>query len=321
MRSRTLRNVARVAALTALVATIGGNARAELIYGLGATANSPNLLFSFDSATPGTATTIGNISAGLIGSASESVVGIDFRPVLSPSLFALTNDGGIGRIYAINPTTAAATFVAQLFANPTDPTSPYTSLSGTTFGMDFNPTGPVALRIVSNTGQNLRVGNPLTGSTFTDTDLNGNIYGVAYTNNDNNPATGTTIYYLRSVPASGNTFLQTATDPNAGPATNVGAVGFGVEVSSALGFDISGLTGTAFAAVNIVGGGGSTFHTVDLGAGTQNLVGSFNTSEVGTVRGIAALANVQGPEPGSVALLGAGVGAFAVFLRRRARKG
>ena len=51
--------------------------------------------------------------------------------------------------------------------------------------MDFNPTGPVALRIVSNTGQNLRVTDPTTGATTKDTSLNPGtpaVTAAAYTN-------------------------------------------------------------------------------------------------------------------------------------------
>lgn len=300
MRSCISRSIASIASLTALLAIAGSTAHAELIYGLGSTTNSPNLLFTFDSATPGTSTAIGNIS-GLVGTAGESVVGIDFRPLLPGTLFALTNDSGTGRLYTINPSTGAATLASTLSIG----------LTGTAFGMDFNPTGPVALRIVSNDGTNLRIANPLNGVVATDTALNTGIVGVAYNNNDNDAATGTTIFYINS----GTDFVQTAANPNTGPATNIGT-GLGANVGDALGFDISG-TGAAYAAVNVVGGGGSTFHNVNVVAGTQTLVGGFNTAQVGTVRGIAALPSIAGPEPGSIALFGAGVGAFVVYLRRR----
>lgn len=286
-----------------------GTARAELIFGLGATANAPNLLFAFDSATPGIPSIIGNIT-GLTGSLNETVVGIDIRPN-DRLLYAVTNDGGVGRIYQLNRVTAAATPIATLFANPTDLTNPYTGLVGANFGVDFNPTGPVALRIVSNTGQNLRVGNPLTGTTFTDTDLVPGLSGAGYTNNDVNPGTGTTLYYLNSATDS----LQLSNTPNTGPVNDVGAVG--ADFTDVLGFDIAGAS-TAYAALNIVGGGGSTFHTLNLGTGAATEVGAFNGELVGTVRGITA--SISAPEPGTVALLAFGAPMLLGAMVKRRKK-
>src|SRR5438093_788494 len=76
-------------------------------------------------------------------------VDIDFRPA-NGLLYALTNEGGTGRLYTIDPASGAATFRATLTADTVnDPTPTYTALSGTSFGVDFNPV-PDRLRVVSN---------------------------------------------------------------------------------------------------------------------------------------------------------------------------
>ncbi len=75
-------------------------------------------------------------------------------------------------------------------------TRPY----GTFFGVDFNPAAD-RLRIISNTGQNLRHNVNAGGVTLSDTALNytagtptSGLTGAAYTNNDLDPATGTTLF-------------------------------------------------------------------------------------------------------------------------------
>ncbi|MEK2481574.1 DUF4394 domain-containing protein, partial [Lactobacillus acidophilus] len=64
--------------------------------------------------------------------------------------------GSSGRIYTINTSSGAATVKATLTADATDTTLPFTALSGTEFGVDLNPVAD-RLRVVSNTGQNLRI--------------------------------------------------------------------------------------------------------------------------------------------------------------------
>src|SRR4051812_4932915 len=105
---------------------------------------------------------------GLQGGTGETIVGIDVRPA-NGLLYALTNQGGTGRLYTINLTTGAATLRGTLAADPTDATNPYTGLAGMDFGIDFNPV-PDRLRVVSDADQNLRI-NPDTGAVIPDTPL------------------------------------------------------------------------------------------------------------------------------------------------------
>ena len=69
------------------------------------------------------------------------LVGIDYRPATG-ALYGLGDRGGV---YVVNPMSGRARLRARLNV----------ALEGTQFGVDFNPTVD-RLRIVSDTGQNLR---------------------------------------------------------------------------------------------------------------------------------------------------------------------
>src|SRR5687768_11160180 len=78
---------------------ISGNAAAELIVGL----TDQNALISFDSASPGTATSPVSIT-GLIG--GDVIQGIDRRPTTGPNNgviygFGVDTSIGVGRLYRI----------------------------------------------------------------------------------------------------------------------------------------------------------------------------------------------------------------------------
>lgn len=117
------------------------------------------------------------------------LIGIDVRPS-SGALYGVGNGGGV---YIIDPADQTAQFVGAL-------TVP---LSGEQFGVDFNPAAD-ALRIVSDTTQNLRVtfSGPEVATTVADGNLNNGavppapvngVAAAAYTNNDNSALTGTTL--------------------------------------------------------------------------------------------------------------------------------
>jgi hypothetical protein len=238
-------------------------ASAETLYGV----NASNQLVRFDSATPGTLVTVGTIS-GL--QAGEDVVGIDFRPATG-QLYAL---GSASRLYVIDKTTASAAFVASLS----------TALSGTAFGVDFNPTVD-RLRIVSNTGQNLRV-NPNDGATTIDGTLNPATTGVnaaAYANSFSG-ATTTTLYDIDT--GTDQLFIQNP--PNNGTLTPVGALG--VDLQSATGFDIASGSNTAYlVATATVGIGNPVLYTVNLATGAATSVGAVGgVGNLVSLRGLAA---------------------------------
>jgi hypothetical protein len=226
-----------------------------------------NQLLRFDSATPGTATTVGPITGLQSG---EDVLALDARPATG-RLYGL---GSNSRIYLINAGTGAATFVATIS----------TALSGTSFGFDFNPTVD-RIRIVSNTGQNLRV-NPGTGAATVDGVLNPgtpSVTAAGYTNSVFG-ATATTLYTIDTA----NNNLYTQNPPNNGTLVLVGPTG--LTASAGNGFDIAPNTNIAYyAATNALT---TNLYTVNLTSGTATLVGPIGAG-LTAVRGIAV-------EPGLV---------------------
>lgn len=144
---------------------------------------SDQRLICFNEYLPRNARTIGTVS-GLSGG-DTFLIGIDFR-VQDGMLHGVGNAGGV---YTLDITNASATFVNRLSV----------ALSGTRFGVDFNPAAD-RLRIVSDTGQNLRHNVNAGGVTLVDGALNYaagttamGITGSAYTNNDGSALTATTL--------------------------------------------------------------------------------------------------------------------------------
>jgi FG-GAP repeat. len=239
--------------------TEGINVTATTIFAV----TSTNQLIRFNSRTPGTVVTVGSIT-GLQG--GENVVGMDFRPATG-QLIAL---GSNSRLYSINKMTGVATFISTLS----------TPLSGTSFGVDFNPTVD-RLRIVSNSGQNLRVSVP-NGAAIVDGAINGpttSVDGAAYTNSFNG-ATTTTLF---DVSATTDT-LYTQNPPNNGTLVPVGA-GLGIDITSVNGLDISSIDNSALGAFTV--GGITRLYSVSTTAGTASLVGTIGTGTT-TIVGFAA---------------------------------
>ncbi len=242
---------------------------------LGLTADTR--LIEFESDDPADADTIGAVS-GLTG--DSTLVGIDFRP-RNGKLYGLGNQGGI---YTISDRTSAATKVGQLTV----------ALAGTSFGVDFNPAAD-ALRIISDTGQNLRVpfaGGDTPGATATDTSLTippaaatvTGVTGAGYTNNDNDANTGTTLFDLDS------TLDQTAIQSPANSGQLVATGKLGVDTAPAIGFDVysalrkdTTVSVRAFASLTM--DGRARFYRVNLLQGRATSVGSFSTRN--QVTGIA----------------------------------
>ena len=173
----------------------------------------------------------------------ESVLGIDTRPA-DARLYALTSLPNFvsPRIFTIDPNTGVATLVASLSPEPLDDTNPFTSLSGTRFAIDFNPQAD-RLRVVSDTGQNLRINiNTGAGTALVTTDGNlayatplaaaPKINAIAYTNN----RAGTASTQLFGIDDA-NFKIAEQNPPNAGLLMN--PVDFGLTNASHPGFDIA----------------------------------------------------------------------------------
>ncbi|MCC7642709.1 DUF4394 domain-containing protein [Janthinobacterium sp. EB271-G4-3-1] len=233
-----------------------------------------NKLLSFDRATPATIRTTATVT-GL--QAGENLLGIDFRPA-DGQLYGV---GSTGRIYTLNGVTGAATVKATLAADAGDATAPYTALAGTEFGVDFNPVAD-RLRIVSNTGQSLRI-NVDTGATTTDGNINGGaantaITAAAYTNSFAGTAS-TTLFVIDGA----NATLYTQNPPNNG--TLASAVPLGVAATGVAGFDIDARTNTGYAVMTVAGA--RNLYTLNLAAATApaTLVAAIGVAE--ELRGIA----------------------------------
>lgn len=220
-------------------------------------ATSTNRLMHFDKAEPGRF----SWSVELSGLGSENIVALDIRPA-DNKLYALTNGA---KLFTIDPMTGAATPKATLIADPTDATSPFTGLSGSELGIDFNPVID-RLRITSNTGQNLRV-NVDTGEVTTDPAINGLSSGYTAIAHSNNvaPACRTTLYAIDPV---SNRFLTQGTFD--GTAQGVGGVGF--DVTAVGGFDVAtdgaGVS-TGFAI--LTNGGQAGMYKIDLSSGEATI--------------------------------------------------
>lgn len=176
----------------------------------------------------------------------ERIVGIDMRP-LNGQLYGL---GSTNRLYTINLSSGAATAVGAGVPLP---------LTGTEFGFDFNPTVD-RIRIVSNTGVNLRV-NPADGVAIVDGPLNPGTPGVtaaAYTNN----FAGSTTTVLFDID-SNTDMLYRQDPPNNGTLVSIGALG--VNTTGVNGFDIGGTSGTGFAVLTV--GTTASVYTINLTSG------------------------------------------------------
>ncbi|MFC7305654.1 DUF4394 domain-containing protein [Streptomyces monticola] len=164
---------------------------------IGLTADGRSLV-SFRTDRPARTSGLGALT-GLKG--DQKLIGIDYR-VQNNTLYGV---GDLGGIYILREQGARATKVSQLTV----------ALQGQNFGVDFNPAAN-RLRVISDTGQNLRHnlddpnGAPAAGTTAVDGTLTNppvppapgatalGVTAAAYTNNDLDAATGTTLFDLDS---------------------------------------------------------------------------------------------------------------------------
>ena len=203
--------------------------------------------------------------------AGETLVGIDVRPG-SNIIYGL---GSLGGVYTVNASTARANNLGLLAADPLDTTSPFAALSGTSFGVDFNPTGPVAMRVVTNAEQNLRISNLSPPRAFTETALTGAVDVTAAAYSNSFAGSTTTTLYLIDVTAG---LLLSAASPNDGVLTPVGLLaGAGpfADAASLTGFDIAGgNNGIALAAVQRTGEAFSRLYRINLTTGAATEIGT-----------------------------------------------
>ncbi|MFW9261271.1 DUF4394 domain-containing protein [Nostoc sp. CALU 546] len=251
---------------------------------------SNNTLISFDTSNPDNL----NANIPITGLATgQNLVGIDFRPQ-NGKLYGIASDGmGNAQLYAISIQTGLA-FAIGTLGQFVDGASNPVAITGSDFGIDFNPTVD-RLRIVTSNGLNFRV-NPNTGaaidgnSSITGVNPDGSINGgtttvnaTAYTNSAPNVTT-TTQYTLDSV--SNTLFIQNP--PNNGTQISPLVVtlnGTPLDFTSVNGFDIpSGVnvsasntpaTGQAFAVLTV--GSTTGLYAIELSTGAATLIGTVGT--------------------------------------------
>lgn len=178
--------------LLASTLALGFTGTASALTLVGVTSNNGLVSYDSDAAVPFSVTArLSGFTAG-----DTTLVGIDYR-VQDGALYGVGNNSGV---YRIDAATGVLTYLHTL--------SVTLDAAATGFGVDFNPAAD-RLRIVSNTGQNLRH-NIGTGITLLDDPLdyapgavlNGigptalGISAVAYTNNDLVTTTATTLFSI-----------------------------------------------------------------------------------------------------------------------------
>ncbi|MCC2546566.1 DUF4394 domain-containing protein [Hymenobacter sp. BT175] len=181
-------------------------------------------LISFTSDNPTNIRTAVNFS-GL--AAGQTLAGLDFRP-LDGMLYAFGYNASTstGQLYTVNLTTAALT--------PVGTGQTYSLGTASGVGFDFNPAAD-RIRIVGANGNNYRV-VPTTGAlaTVNDGPTGRALSAGAYTNNDNNAATGTILLGYDQVTNEVVSF----SDPNAGTNSPLGSSGIIVNPATGVDFDI-----------------------------------------------------------------------------------
>lgn len=237
-------------------------------------------LVCFNERKPQRVRVLGTIAGHQFG--ETRLIGIDYRPQDG----LLYGVGNLGGLYRVDTATAGLMAVGRLSVTP----------AGERFGVDFNPAAN-ALRIVSDSGQNLRqsfanlgTANPL-AATANDTALNNGagaaaapvlgVVAAGYTNNDVGAnATGTTLFVIQGT--TGQVALQSPA--NSGQVVPTGSLGVAGPLA-AVGFDIysqlrDGVTVAQRALATVPVNGQTELHRVDLLTGKASAVGRVGAAVV-----------------------------------------
>lgn len=292
--------------------------QAEVIYALTAGSSSSaspgGSLVTFDSATPGTITSIGALSGIAVG---HTVWEIDARP-LTGQIYAISTDTAFNaQVYTVNTSTGALTPQGATFALP--------GTTGSVSSIDFNPQAD-RLRIVTITNQSYRW-NPNTNLfvaqdttvAYAAGDPNfgvaPNVVGVAYSNNVAN-ANNTTLYGWEYQTDSLVTIggLQSNPSPNGGQMFTVNTPPGFLTFNAGLDMEISGATGISYVTHDDAATGTSmNLYTRNLTTGAETLIGPYGAGVF-----ISSITIV--PEPTSMAFCGVALAGFGIRKWRK-RKG
>ena len=250
-----------ILSLTCLAAFVIHPCRGEPVVAV----TSNNLLLFFDSATPGTISRSVAVS-GLQG--GEVLIGMDYRRS-NGGLYAVSTNS---RLYQLNESTGAATAIGSAGGFT------ISSLSGQIVGFNFDPISD-RIRLVS-VNQNIRI-HPDTGVT---SNVDTTLFYVPLDAHDGNQPGGVALAYTNNylgaqtslVYAIDSTYdvLDVVDPANTGHVHTLAPIG--VNSGFRMGFDISGVTGTAYACLSV--SNVPTFYSINLGTGVTTSFGRVATA-------------------------------------------
>src|SRR3954447_19467877 len=261
---------------------------ADHLYGI--TDAVPPHLVAFEAVAP-IAFTSDRAITGL--ATGDTVVGMDVSP-RDGGLYVLTNNGGVGDFYSLDPGTGAATSIGQLTADPSDATAPYTTLSAGAYGTDFIPPSNL-LRVVVSTGQNIPV-DTTNARVITDNNITPGgtqLTGVAFHNNDNDPGTNTTEYAYNFA----NNKFGTVVTPNNGnfvPASGGGDSGVASANSSLVNLD-EAPSGNLWATHFVTADAAQNLYQVNQGTGAHTKIDVIPGNRVAMSAAVVNLFGVDSP--------------------------
>jgi hypothetical protein len=256
--------------------------------GISGTAPGAANLVRFNTATPGTTTTVA--VTGL--AATETLVGSAFRPQTGQLYGLGVNATGTGTLYLINPQTGAATVVGATGGITVAAALPNPATGG--FGFAFNPTVDL-IRVVTSAGQSFAV-NPNTGAVASQAPtVNGattTVDAAAYTNGFGQ-TTGvngpTTLFVLDS--ATDRLLIQNAATSTTTAVASLTLNGAPLNFTAVNGFDIPAgvvvatsnaqVLGTAFGFATLVVGGTPGLYRINLKTGAATSLGTLGTTLTG----------------------------------------
>jgi len=203
----------------------------------------------------------------------ETLVGMDYR-IAKGVLFTLSS---AGRLYTLDVPSGALKLVGS---------GAGVALQGSSFGVDFNPVAD-RVRVVSNTGNNLRLHPDTGGLAATDPALAyapGDVQagqmpevvaaGYTYNKKDDKLTTNYAIDRRSGTLLTQGSIegTQPVVSPNTGQLRTVGPLGTGPLLDAAM--DIADVTGAAFTAVRTANQATTKLYTIDLSSGKATLIGT-----------------------------------------------
>jgi Ca2+-binding RTX toxin-like protein len=244
---------------------------------------------------------------------NDAAVGMDTSP-RDGGLYLLTHDNTNNlKLWSLDASTGTATLIGQLTAAPGD-VYLLNQQTATSYGVDFNPQSNLLRVIGDGTFSNVRV-NPANAQVTTDSAITGGspsaaqIRGVAFHNNDNDPATNT-VQYVYDWP---NDDWGDITPPNGGNFHKIADSNIVSHTAAYAQLD-EGPSGAMYA-THAIGSADTQFlyQVIDVGTGFHTSIGAVPANLVGMS---VAIENLIGVDAASITA-GEGAGTARVTITRR----